>query len=566
MSYRLRPCLLIPCYNHGALLASVITRLAPLQLPCIVVDDGSDTATQQQIALITAQTPWVEVIRLEQNSGKGVAVIAGIRYAAQLGFSHVIQVDADGQHTLEDIPAFLALADQHPDSVISGQPIYDSSIPKARLYGRWITHFWVWVETLSFSIKDSMCGFRVYPINPVLRVCAKKEPGRRMDFDTEIMVRLYWLGHDSYFIPTHVTYPENGISHFDALRDNLRISWMHTQLFFGMLVRIPSLIKRHKSHWAKTPELRGKWGMKSILFIHKLLGRRCSEALLYPIIGCYFLCAHQARRASKEWIFNVEQRLKDKHTQAYEKLTPFRHFMMFGKTILERISCWRGEQQLGRDIIFAENSEACLEQFRHRGIIILASHLGNIEACRALANHGSSHTIHAIVFHEHAQNFKKIMDSVAPNSAVNLLPVTDMGPDTAMLIDEKIAQGDWVAIVGDRIAVSPHRQGQPRVLWSPFLGRPAPFPQGPFILTAALGCPVITLFATHRHNTLTIFAELLANKIELPRGQREQALQHYVDQYAQRLEHYALLAPLEWFNFFDFWHLPTTDPKETTHE
>jgi len=558
--------LVIPCYNHGTLLAAVMTRLAALQLPCIVVDDGSDPLTQQQLASLSSEYPWVEVIRLDQNSGKGAAVIAGIQHAAKLGFSHAIQVDADGQHALEDIPKFLALATHYPDSVISGQPIYDNSIPKSRLYGRWITHIWVWIETLSFSIKDSMCGFRVYPINPVLRVCAQTELGHRMDFDTEIMVRLYWLGHDSHFIPTPVTYPENGISHFDALHDNLRISWMHTQLFFGMLLRLPALLKRHKSHWAKTPELRGKWGMKTILLIHKLLGRRCSEALLYPIIACYMLCAHQARRASKEWIFSVEQTLNNKNTPLIEKLTPFRHFMMFGKTILERISYWRGEQQFDQHVIFAEGSEACLKQFRHRGLVILASHLGNIEACRALANQAAEHTIHAIVFHEHAQNFKKMMDSVAPHSAINLLPVTDMGPDTAMLIDEKVSQGDWVAIVGDRIAVTPHRQGQPRVIWSPFLGRPAPFPQGPFILTAALGCPVMTLFAIHQHNSLMIFAELLAEKIELPRNQREHALQNYVDRYAQRLEHYALLAPLEWFNFFDFWHLPTAVSKETRHE
>ncbi len=128
---------------------------------------------------------------MTKNSGKGAAVIAGIQHAAKLGFSHAIQVDADGQHALEDIPKFLALATHYPDSVISGQPIYDNSIPKSRLYGRWITHIWVWIETLSFSIKDSMCGFRVYPINPVLRVCAQTELGHRMDFDTEIMVRLY---------------------------------------------------------------------------------------------------------------------------------------------------------------------------------------------------------------------------------------------------------------------------------------------------------------------------------------------------------------------------------------
>ncbi|WP_241593195.1 glycosyltransferase family 2 protein [Rosenbergiella epipactidis] len=560
------PCLVIPCYNHGALLVSVIERLAPLSLPCIVVDDGSDSATRFSLEKIEAEVPWVSVIKLQQNSGKGVAVIAGIKQAAVRGFSHAIQVDADGQHSLEDIPKLLALAEKYPDGLISGQPIYDNSIPKARLYGRWITHFWVWVETLSFSIKDSMCGFRIYPINPVLRVCDSKLPGRRMDFDTEIMVRLYWLGYDSYFIRTRVTYPEEGISHFDTVRDNLRISRMHTQLFFGMLLRIPSLLKRHKKHWGHTPELRGKLGMKSLLLIRKLLGKRCCEALLYPIIAGYLLFAPQARRASKEWIFNVKNALGIEDKRYVKTLTPYRHFMAFGKSILERISCWQGETTLSKDVVFAQGSEACFKQFDGRGVLLLASHLGNIEACRALANQATTHTIHAIVFHEHAQAFKEIMDEIAPDSSVNLLPVTNMGPDTAIFIDEKIKQGDWVAIVGDRIAVNAHRKDKPRVIWSQFLNRPAPFPQGPFILASALKCPVVTLFAIHQQKKLTIFAEVLAEKIDLPRHYREQALQTYVDRYAQRLEYYALLSPLEWFNFFDFWHLPHTEIKDSSHE
>lgn len=566
MSGQLTPCIVIPCYNHGALLVSVIERLAPLALPCIVVDDGSDSDTQHHIERIAASIPWVTVIKLQKNSGKGVAVITGIKHAAALGFSHAVQVDADGQHALEDIPRLLDLAGKYPDSLISGQPIYDDSIPKARLYGRWITHFWVWVETLSLSIKDSMCGFRVYPINPVLRVCASKIPGRRMDFDTEIMVRLYWLGYDSHFVRTRVTYPTDGISHFDAVRDNLRISWMHTQLFFGMLLRIPSLIKRHKKHWAYTPELRGKLGMKSLLLVRKLLGKRCCEALLYPIIAGYFLFAPQARRASKEWIYHVKHASKIQTQQSPRALTPYKHFMTFGRSILERIACWQGETNLKKDVVFAEGSEDCLKQFTTRGVLILASHLGNIEACRALAHQATARPVHAIVFHEHAQQFKKIMDEIAPDSSLNLIPVTNMGPDTAIFIDEKIQQGDWVAIVGDRIAVKAHRQDKPRVIWSEFLNRPAPFPQGPFILASALKCPVITIFAIHQQKKLTIFAELLAESLDIPRRHRELALQRYVDVYAQRLEHYALLSPLEWFNFYDFWHLPNTETKDSTHE
>lgn len=164
MSVTFRPCVLIPCYNHGAMMAAVLARLAPFDLPCLVVDDGSEESTRHTLAHLAEQHPQVTLLRLAKNSGKGAAVMAGLKACAERGFTHAIQVDADGQHAIEDLPRFLAVAQRHPEALISGQPVYDDSIPRSRLYGRWITHVWVWIETLSLQLKDSMCGFRVYPI------------------------------------------------------------------------------------------------------------------------------------------------------------------------------------------------------------------------------------------------------------------------------------------------------------------------------------------------------------------------------------------------------------------
>lgn len=557
------PCVLIPCYNHGAMMSGVLERLQPFNLPCIVVDDGSDKTTRDELARLAAEYRNLTLIRLPVNAGKGAAVISGIQAAADAGFSHAVQVDADGQHAIEDIPRLLALAKKHPTALISGQPIYDDSVPRSRLYGRWVTHIWVWIETLSLQLKDSMCGFRVYPVAPTLQLSQRVTLGKRMDFDTEVMVRLYWQGNTSYFIPTRVTYPQDGLSHFDALKDNLRISLMHTRLFFGMLPRIPSLLfRRSSTHWAQQQEVKGLWGMRLMLLVWRLLGRNAFSLLLYPVVGVYWLTASTARKASQSWISRVRAQLIARRMPVPSNLTSYQHFLRFGGAMLDKIASWRGELHVGRDVVFAQGAEETLNVSDPRGKLLLASHLGDVEACRALAQLQGSKTINALVFSDNAQRFKQIMEEMAPQAGLNLLPVNDIGPDTAILLKEKLDRGEWIAIVGDRIAVTTQRGGEWRVCWSRFMGQVAPFPQGPFILASILRCPVDLIFALRQQEKLHIHCEPFADPLLLPRATRQQALQHTVDRYAERLEHYALQSPLDWFNFFDFWQLPDTKDKE----
>lgn len=563
MSVTFRPCVLIPCYNHGATMASVLSRLSPFGMPCLVVDDGSEAATRQELERLVAEQPQMTLVRLAQNAGKGAAVIRGLEACARAGYTHALQVDADGQHAIEDIPKMLALAERHPDALISGQPIYDESIPRSRLYGRWVTHVWVWIETLSLQLKDSMCGFRVYPVSPTLRLAARETLGKRMDFDTEVMVRLYWQGNTSVFLPTRVTYPQDGLSHFDALKDNVRISLMHTRLFFGMLPRIPGLLfRRRGQHWAQQDEVKGLWGMRLMLRVWQLLGRQAFTVLLWPVIGVYWLIARPARQASRQWIARVKQVLIQRNMPVPARLNSFFHFMRFGNAMLDKVASWRGELKFKRDVVFAPGASETLNIAAPQGKLLLASHLGDVEACRALAQLDGSKTINALVFSENARRFKQIMSEMAPQAGVNLMSVTDIGPDTAIAIKEKLERGEWVAIVGDRIAVNPQRGGEWRVIWSPFMGQPAPFPQGPFILASILRCPVVLIFALRQQGKLVLHSEPFADPLILPRGERQQALQATVDRYAQRLEHYALMSPLDWFNFFDFWHLPESREKE----
>ena len=240
----MRACIVIPNYNHVAVIEAVLTELSALSLPIIMVNDGSSSEASEVMRYCAGKFESLTLIEHQHNQGKGGAVQTGLLTADKLGFTHAIQVDADGQHDLNDIKILINLGKTHPNSLISGRPVYDESVPKVRLYSRYITHFWVWIETLSFSVKDSMCGFRCYPVAITAKLLREKRLGKRMDFDIEIMVRLYWRGVKSIFMPTKVIYPEGGSSHFRDLEDNILISWMHTRLFFGMLPRIPKLLWR----------------------------------------------------------------------------------------------------------------------------------------------------------------------------------------------------------------------------------------------------------------------------------------------------------------------------------
>jgi glycosyltransferase involved in cell wall biosynthesis len=243
----------IPVYNHEHAVPAVAANLRAHGLPVVLVDDGSSDACRIALERLSAET-GDPLVRLAVNGGKGAAVIAGLRRALELGFTHALQVDADGQHDLRDVPKFLAAARAEPDAVICGRPLFDESIPKVRFISRYITHVLVWLQTLSTSrVRDSMCGFRLYPVKTVLQVVDQDGVGRRMDFDVELLVKLVWRGRTLRWIDTRVSYPTDGISHFRMLYDNLRLAGMHVRLVLGMLWRAPLLVWRRMRHWAPPP-------------------------------------------------------------------------------------------------------------------------------------------------------------------------------------------------------------------------------------------------------------------------------------------------------------------------
>lgn len=241
------PCAVIPVYNHWLKLRYVVEKLSAHQLHIVLVDDGSNQTCRDVIQELVRDYSNIYLVTRQSNGGKGAAIKDGLLAAQQLQFTHALQVDADGQHNLEDVASFISIAQANPGTLIAGYPEYDDTVPKVRYYFRYLTHICIHINTLSTRIKDSMCGFRVYPVDRSCDLIRNTKMGDRMDFDCEFMVRWSWAGFPIKQTGTRVTYPEDGVSHFKLLQDNGLIALMHVKLFVLMLTRIPTILSRNKA-------------------------------------------------------------------------------------------------------------------------------------------------------------------------------------------------------------------------------------------------------------------------------------------------------------------------------
>jgi len=235
---------IIPVYRHGRTARLLAEKLALTELDVILVDDGNDEETKALLEQCAAVTRGVTLVRLDKNAGKGAALFKGFEKAKEIGITHALQIDADGQHDINQARFFLEESAAHPDMIVCGYPEYDESAPKNRVEGRKISKVWACIVTLSTEMKDALCGFRVYPVDETLSVYKSPFIDKRMGIDAELLVRLYWNRVYPVFHAVKVKYPEDGISNFRMVRDNIRISLVFTRLCTGMLFRLPLLLFR----------------------------------------------------------------------------------------------------------------------------------------------------------------------------------------------------------------------------------------------------------------------------------------------------------------------------------
>ncbi len=246
--------LLIPSYNSGPRLVEVVRAAASCWNPVRVLIDGSSDGSPERLR--SAAIEGVQVWSLAQNSGKGAAVLYGMQIAYSQGFTHALVMDSDGQHSPQHISVFMEASRAEPEAMILGQPLFGPDAPRERVYGRRIGNWFTTLATLGGDIRDSLFGFRIYPLEPSLKILQAIQTARGFDFDTELAVRLYWDGVPPRNLTCPVYYPidqEEGISHFCYFRHNFLLAGTHLRLFCGMLKRIPMLFslkkkRRHRSN------------------------------------------------------------------------------------------------------------------------------------------------------------------------------------------------------------------------------------------------------------------------------------------------------------------------------
>ena len=238
---------LIPSYNPGAKVRDTVAAARAVWAPVWVVVDGSTDGSADWLREMAARDSGLRVLVQPENRGKGAAVLAGIEQAAREGFTHALTMDSDGQHPAELNPEFMCASQAAPAAMVLGVPVFGAEAPRIRVLGRKVSNGWANLETLGAGIGDSLYGFRVYPIAPLVRVMRGQRFMRRFDFDPEAAVRLAWAGVHPVNLPAPVRYftpEEGGVSHFKYLRDNTLLTWMHTRLFIGFLLRLPVLLAR----------------------------------------------------------------------------------------------------------------------------------------------------------------------------------------------------------------------------------------------------------------------------------------------------------------------------------
>lgn len=311
-------------------------------------------------------------------------------------------------------------------------------------------------------------------------------------------------------------------------------------------------------HWSQIQEAGAIAGIKTLFWIYRLFGRPLLLLAMTPVLIYFFAIRSSARHASMDYFWRLHR--FDPRQPRPTLWLSFKHFFSFADCLIDKLAAWSG--QLKREQLELHNHQQFTGMIdQGRGAVILVSHLGNLEVCRMLAEINPTLRLNILLHTKNAQKFNQLAKKLDPQGNITLLQVSEFSPATAMMLNDKVVKGEFIAIAGDRTPVTSGSQTKNSSLVE-FLGKLAPFPEGGHLLAGMLRCPLLMLYSLKQQQRYHIYFEILEENPRLPRNRRKEQLHQLAQRYAQRLEHYCQLAPLQWFNFYMFWQYDKQADKD----
>ncbi len=552
----IKPCIVVPVFRHVGLFRTCAKRISLLSIPVLVIDDGNTDQDTKELESITTSHGF-QLLKLASNQGKGAAVMQGFRLAFEQGFTHAVQVDADGQHRIEDILTFLEAAREKPEALILGYPLFDKSAPKARVWGRKLTNIMITIETLSFKVKDGLFGFRVYPLEKSLKASERFFLTPGMGFDPSIAVQLCWMDIAVVNIPSPVSYAPDGFSNFRMVKDNFTMIAIHIRL---LLLAIPSLLFKpnrslgKKTDWFKQKERGSRFALKTLKLLYGLGGRSLLSILLFPVILYFYLTAPSARKASKDFLKRVE-------LKSGKSISSFRHFFAFGKQIIDSISAW--DKTVGVESINWHGEKEIFSLVDSgQGGFVLSAHIGCLEMARALHQAKEGLKVTPMMYLKNAQMFRTFLEELDPGSKQEIVSLESFDIKAAVEISKRLEKGEFISILADRISASSER-----AIEVDFLGEKCLLPEGPFAMALSASCPVYSFFCYKDSEQDKYAATWKIFELEncKTRTAKRKQMKGLAQEFARRMEDICLRNPDQWFNFYDYWEKSNAVPFEAAH-
>ena len=539
---------MIPYYNHGSFLPSVVERIRAFNLPLIIVDDGSAAMHKEIAEEVARDHEEIELLRHESNRGKGAAVVTAIQRAHMIGYKHVFQIDADGQHDIEKLPLFLRALKSNQRSFILAHPLYGPDAPWERVWFRKISTVLAWLQTGSRAIKDGMIGFRSYPVAETLELHAARPLAPRMGFDIEIAIRLVRKGVKPISLPLAVQYRPDGVSHYRYVRDNIDLVKVHMTLlresFSSSLFRFRCTSSTVQTqNWFSQKESGSGWGFRLLFALLKRGNIALLKPLLHLIVLYYRLTNNLAGNSSHAFLKRVSE-----HT-GVRRLSVHTHFMNYALSIIQGVLAWHKVKVLPPPV----NPKWLALRSRlenDEGGVILSAHFGSLEVARAHCSLVPDLKIKPVMYLNNSRTFRDFQQSVNPEAAADILCVDAITPATIIELSQFIKEGGYIALLADRIPPPSGGGSSERTVSTTFFGEKVTLPLGPFLLARLLEADVLSLFTYLGDDDLP---QIDFREISPPGGTaRKDIIPTLVTAYTKHLESMCCQHPYQWFNFFDF--------------